>query len=119
MVALTLAAAIAIAQAHNPDLRAASASTSAAFAQVRASQGDRWPSVTLQDTYQTVDRVATLQTPIGPLPFQPNTTNVPLLALHYALYDGGLGAASVERLRRISRRRRAPSTKVGAPWLRV
>ncbi len=95
VLALTLAAAIAIAQAHNPDLRAASASTSAAFAQVRASQGDRWPSVTLQDTYQTVDRVATLQTPIGPLPFQPNTTNVPLLALHYALYDGGLGAASV------------------------
>ena len=92
---LTLAAAIAIAQAHNPDLRAASSSTSAALSQVRAAEGDRWPSVTLQDTYQTVDRVATLQTPIGPLPFQPNTTNVPLLALHYALYDGGFGAASV------------------------
>ncbi len=95
LIELTLAAAIAIAQAHSPDVRAAGASTSAAIAQVRAAAGDRWPSVTLQDSFQTVDRVATLQTPIGPLPFQPNTTNVPLLALHYSLYDGGIGAAAV------------------------
>lgn len=96
-MSLTLAMAIAIAQNHNPDLQATAASTVAAFDQVRAAQGDRWPSITVADTLQVVDRVATLQTPIGALPFQPNTTNVPLLAIHYALYDGGLGAASVGR----------------------
>ncbi len=94
-ISLSLGMAIAIAQTHNPDLLATAGSTVAAFAQVRAAQGDRWPTITVEDTFQTVDRVATLQTPIGPLPFQPNTTNVPLLALHYALYDGGYGAASV------------------------
>jgi outer membrane protein len=94
-ISLSLAMAITIAQAHNPDLQAAAASTVAAFDGVRAAQGDRWPTIAVEDSFQTVDRVATLQTPIGPLPFQPNTTNVPLLALHYALYDGGYGAASV------------------------
>jgi outer membrane protein TolC len=96
-ISLTLAMAIALAQTHNPDLQATAASTVGAFDQVRAAQGDRWPTITAEDTFQTVDRVATLQTPIGPLPFQPNTTNVPLLALHYALYDGGYSAASVGR----------------------
>src|SRR5579863_3974788 len=96
-ISLTLAMAIAIAQTHNPDLQASAASTVAAFDGVRAAQGDRRPSVSVEDTFQVVDRVATLQTPIGALPFQPNTTNVPLLAIHYALYDGGYGAASVGR----------------------
>jgi outer membrane protein TolC len=94
-ILLTLAMAIAIAQTHSPDVRASVASTLSAFDQVRAAQGDRWPTVVVEDNFQTLSRVATLQTPIGPLPFQPNTTNVPLLELHYALYDGGYGAASV------------------------
>jgi outer membrane protein TolC len=50
----------------------------------------------LRDAFLYADPVAKLATPFGPLPFSSTTTtNVPLVALQYQLYDGGLSAARV------------------------
>jgi outer membrane protein len=93
---LSLDNAVAIALKQNLQYQSAHVAVAAARAQLRQSLAPRFPAVALQDTYQYVDRVAKLSTPFGALPFSSvNTTNVPLVALQYTIYDGGLTAAHI------------------------
>ncbi len=90
---LSLDQAIATAIAQNPSYRESLAAVDAGVGRVLAARSSLGPSVTLSDAYQYQDTVAKLPTPFGPLPFSPNSTNVPLLGASYTLFDGGAGAA--------------------------
>ncbi len=90
--ALSFEEAVAIALRSNPAYLAAQADLEGAQAQVRVARAPLGPSVTLSDGFQTVAPVARLQTPIGALPFSPNTTNVPLASVNYVLFDGATAA---------------------------
>jgi multidrug efflux pump subunit AcrB/outer membrane protein TolC len=93
---LSLDAALAIALSHNPSYLQAHVAVEAAQARVRGAVAPLIPSLQLHDAFLYADPVAKLATPFGPLPFSSTTTtNVPLLALQYQLYDGGLSAARV------------------------
>jgi multidrug efflux pump subunit AcrB/outer membrane protein TolC len=93
---LSLDAALALALAHDPPYRQAHAAVDAAQARVRGAIAPLIPSLQVRDAFLYADPVARLATPFGPLPFSSTTTtNVPLLALQYQLYDGGLSAARV------------------------
>jgi len=92
---LSLDEAITLALANNLGYRSAKIAVGAAEARLREAESPRLPVLAVRDTYQYANPVATLQTPIGSLPFSPNSTNVPLLALQYSLFDGGLTAARV------------------------
>lgn len=90
---LTLDAAIATALRANPSYREALVAVDADAARVREARAPLGPSLTVSDAYQYQDVVAKLATPFGPLPFSPNSTNLPLLAANYTLFDGGETAA--------------------------
>ena len=93
---LSLENAIAIALKQNLQYQSAHVAVAASQAQLRQSLAARLPGVALQDTYQYVNPVAKLSTPFGTLPFSTvNATNVPLLALQYTVFDGGLTAARI------------------------
>ena len=95
-VPLSLDDAIATALKQNLQYRQAHVAISSAQAKLQQSLAPRLPGVSLRDTYQYVNPVAKLSTPFGTLPFSTvNGTNVPLLALQYTLYDGGLTAARI------------------------
>ncbi|MGP6158911.1 MAG: TolC family protein [Vulcanimicrobiaceae bacterium] len=95
---LSLDAALALALANNPSYRQAHAAVDAAQARVRGALAPLIPSLQLRDAFLYADPVAKLATPFGAIPFSTTTTtNVPLLALQYQLYDGGLSAARVAR----------------------
>jgi outer membrane protein TolC len=91
---LSLARAIEMALAQNLSYRSAAARVDGARGQVRQAAAPFLPGVQLRDTYQYVDPVAALSTPFGSIPFSTTrATNVPLVAMQYQLYDGGLSAA--------------------------
>ncbi|MGP6158575.1 MAG: TolC family protein [Vulcanimicrobiaceae bacterium] len=93
---LSLDAALTLALEHNPSYRQAHVAVDAAQARVRGAIAPLIPSLQLRDAFLYADPVAKLATPFGPLPFSSTTTtNVPLVALQYQLYDGGLSAARV------------------------
>jgi outer membrane protein TolC len=93
-IPLSLEGAIALAVAQNLTYRTAAAGVAGARAQVRQAAAPFLPSVALTDAYQYVNPIADLSTPFGPIPFSTTkSTNVPLVALQYRLYDGGLSAA--------------------------
>ncbi len=93
-IPLSLERAIDLALAQNLSYRAAAVGVAAARAQVRQAAAPFLPGVQLRDAYQYVDPVAELSTPFGSIPFSTTrATNVPLVALQYQLYDGGLSAA--------------------------
>lgn len=93
---LSLDGAIGIALKQNLQYQSAHVAVTAAQAQLRQAVAPRLPGIALQDTYQYVDPVAKLNTPFGTLPFSTvNATNVPLIALQYTLFDGGLTAARI------------------------
>jgi outer membrane protein/adhesin transport system outer membrane protein len=90
---LSLDQAIVTAVSQNPSYRESLVAVDAGVGRVRAARASLGPSVTLSDAYQYQDTVAKLPTPFGPLPFSPNSTNIPLLGASYTLFDGGAGAA--------------------------
>lgn len=93
---LSLDAAIDIGLKQNLQYQSAHVAVTAAQAQLRQAVAPRLPGLALQDTYQYVNPVAKLSTPFGTLPFSTvNATNVPLVALQYTLFDGGLTAARI------------------------
>lgn len=93
---LSLDNALAIALKQNLQYQSAHVAVAAARAQLQQSLAPRLPGLALQDTYQYVNPVAKLSTPFGTLPFSTvNATNVPLLALQYTVFDGGLTAARI------------------------
>lgn len=93
---LSLDGALAIALKQNLQYQSAHVAVAAAQAQLRQSLAPLMPGLALQDTYQYVNPVAKLSTPFGTLPFSTvNATNVPLLALQYTVFDGGLTAARI------------------------
>lgn len=97
-IPLSLDAAIGIALQHNPHYLSAAASVDAAVARVRQARAPELPGLAIEDTYQSVSSVAKLSTPLGEIPFSTvNATNVPLVALQYTLFDGGLTAAHVSQ----------------------
>lgn len=93
---LSLDGALAIALKQNLQYQSAHVAVTAAQARLRQALAPRAPGLALQDTYQYVNPVAKLSTPFGTLPFSSvNATNVPLLALQYTVFDGGLTAARI------------------------
>ena len=76
---LSLDQAIVTAISQNPSYRESLVAIDSGVGRVRAARATLGPSVTLSDAYQYQDAVAKLPTPFGPLPFSPNSTNVPLL----------------------------------------
>lgn len=81
---------------QNLQYQSAHVAVAAARAQLRQALAPRMPGLALQDTYQFVNPVAKLSTPFGTLPFSTvNATNVPLVALQYTVFDGGLSAARI------------------------
>ena len=93
---LSLDAAIAIALKQNLQYQTALAKVDGVAAQLRQARAPQLPGIALQDQYQYVNPVAKLSTPFGELPFSTvNATNVPLVAMQYTLFDGGLTAARV------------------------
>lgn len=93
---LTLDGAVAIALKQNLQYLSAHLAVSAAQAQLRQSLAPRLPGLAFEDTYQYVSPVAKLSTPFGTLPFSTvNATNVPLIALQYTVFDGGLIASRI------------------------
>lgn len=95
-VPLSLDGAIAIALERNLTYRAAHLAVEQARAGLMQAGAPRLPGVQVRDTYTYVNPVATLSTPFGSLPFSATkATNVPLVALQYSLFDGGLTAARV------------------------
>lgn len=91
---LSLDAAIAIALQHNIDYGMAQAKVDASVAQLRQARAPLAPALAVEDQYLYVNNIAKLSTPLGPIPFSTvNATNVPLVALQYTLFDGGLSAA--------------------------
>ncbi len=93
-IPLSLDRAIEMALAQNLSYRSAAARVAGARAQVRQAAAPFLPGVQLRDAYQYVDPVAALSTPFGSIPFSTTrATNVPLVAMQYQLYDGGLSAA--------------------------
>jgi outer membrane protein len=87
---LSLQQAIDQALQGNNQYRIATARLGAAHAQVKQARAAFFPGLSLQYSYTYQDNVSKLVTPFGALPFAPNETNVPLAALQYTLYDGGL-----------------------------
>ncbi len=95
-IPLTLNDAIAIALRQNLQYASARTSVDASVAQLRQARAPELPGVALQDNYLYVNNIAKLSTPLGAIPFSSvNATNVPVLALQYTLFDGGLTAARV------------------------
>ncbi len=95
-VPLALDDAIALALKRNLQYREAQVAVESAQAQLQQSRAPELPGVAVRDDYQYVNPVAKLSTPFGTLPFSTvSATNVPLVALQYTLYDGGLTAARV------------------------
>lgn len=93
---LSLDGAIAIALRANLEYQRAQAHVDGVVAQLRQARAPQAPGLAFQDTYQYVNPIAKLSTPFGSIPFSTvNATNVPLLALQYTLFDGGLTAARV------------------------
>lgn len=96
--ALSLDAAVALALERNPDYRIAHTAVVASGARLRAAAGPQLPTVALRDSFAYANPVAELSTPFGALPFSSTTTtNVPLLTVQYALFDGGRTAAHVSQ----------------------
>jgi outer membrane protein len=94
---LSLRQAVDLALRSNTQYRIAAAALKAARAQVKQARSAFFPTVDLEYSYTYQNVVSTLVTPLGALPFAPNETSVPLAALHYTLYDGGLSAARFGR----------------------
>lgn len=93
---LSLDDAVAIALKQNLTYQTAHVAVAATQAQLRQSLAPRMPGIAFADTYQYVNPVAKLSTPFGTLPFSTvNATNVPVLALQYTVFDGGLTAARI------------------------
>ncbi len=93
---LSLDAAIALALKQNLAYQSAQAKVDGVAAQLRQARAPELPGVAVQDQYQYVNNIAKLSTPIGALPFSAvNATNVPLIAMQYTLFDGGLTAARI------------------------
>jgi outer membrane protein len=90
---LTLQQAIDQALRENTQYRLAATGVQAAGAQVKQARAAFFPGLALQDSYTYQDHVSELVTPFGALPFAPNATNVPLAAMQYTIYDGGLSVA--------------------------
>lgn len=87
-VNLSLQQAIDTALQNNPEYRSAAMSVRIAGDRVRVVRSALAPSMTVEDHLQTQSPVATLSTPFGPLPFTPNTTNIPIVIAQYTLFDG-------------------------------
>ncbi len=94
---LTLRDAVAAALQNNSQYRAAELAVGAAQDAVLAARARFGPSAALSYSYGYQDHVARLQTPFGALPFAPNATQLPLVALHLSLYDGGSAMARFGR----------------------
>lgn len=93
---LTLDAAISLALRDNLSYRSAQLGINQAVAQLREARAPELPGVQLRDTYLYASPVAKLTTPFGSIPFSStDATNVPLAALQYTLFDGGVTAARV------------------------
>ena len=93
---LSLDQAVATALQLNPAYRSAVVGVDAARAKLGQAEAPLLPGVALSDSYQSVSTVAKLSTPIGALPFSAvNTTNSPILAMQYTLFDGGIRNAHV------------------------
>ncbi len=93
---LSLNTAIALALRDNLAYRSAQIGIAQAVAQLRQAHAPELPGLALRDTYLYASPVAKLTTPFGSIPFSStDSTNVPLLALQYTLYDGGVTAARV------------------------
>lgn len=91
---LSLDTAVALGLKQNLEYARSLAHVDAIAAQFRQARAPKAPSLALEDTYQYVNPVAALSTPMGAIPFSTvNATNVPLLALQYTLFDGGATAA--------------------------
>ena len=85
---LSLPQAIDAALQNNPEYRSAAMSVRIAEDRVRVVRSSLALSATVEDRLQTQSPVAMLSTPFGPLPFSPNTTNVPIIVAQYSLLDG-------------------------------
>lgn len=95
---LTLDSAISLALRDNLSYRSARIGIEQAVAMLRQARAPEMPAVQVQDTYQYVNPVAKLTTPFGSIPFSTTSaTNVPLAALQYTLFDGGITAARVSQ----------------------
>jgi outer membrane protein TolC len=93
-----LDAAIAIALEHNLGYRMAQTDVATARGLLREQGAPRTPDVSVSDAFAYTNPVAQLSTPFGSLPFASTTaTNVPLINLHYRVFDGGQTAARVSR----------------------
>lgn len=93
---LSLDDAISIALKQNLQYQSSHVAVAAARAQVRQAVAPRLPGLAIEDTYLYNNPIAKLSTPLGPIPFSTvNATNVPLLALQYTVFDGGLTAARI------------------------
>ncbi|HVA33690.1 MAG TPA: TolC family protein [Candidatus Baltobacteraceae bacterium] len=95
-VALSLDDAIAVALKQNLQYQSARVAVQTSLAQLTQARAPELPGLAIQDTYQYVSNIAELSTPLGPIPFSTvKDTNVPIIALQYTLFDGGLTAARV------------------------
>ena len=93
---LSLNDAVSIALKQNLQYQSAQIAVQSVEAQLQQSRAPRAPGLALQDTYQYVNPVAKLSTPFGAIPFSTvNATNVPVLALQYTVYDGGVTASRI------------------------
>jgi outer membrane protein len=95
-VPLSLDAAVALALKRNLQYRSVRIAVESSAARLQQTRSPELPSLAISDSFQYVDNIAKLSTPLGQIPFSTvNATNVPLVALQYTLFDGGATAARV------------------------
>ena len=95
-IPLSLQEAIQRALGGNLGYKQAATQITVAAAALRQAAAARGVSVTLQDSSQYVNPIASLSTPFGSMPFSPsNLSTTPLLAARFIAYDGGLSAARI------------------------